>query len=85
MVDHGYVPYTHGCRCQVCKDAKAAYQRDLRADATRNAQPGVMAAGGKHGTRAAYKDRGCRCDQCTAAMRRIWRTWSQVRRGAGDE
>jgi hypothetical protein len=28
---HGYVPYTHGCRCAVCKDAKARYVRDRRA------------------------------------------------------
>lgn len=30
---HGYGPYTNGCRCDVCKAAKADYQRAKRADA----------------------------------------------------
>jgi hypothetical protein len=30
---HGYGPYTRGCRCRVCKDAKAAYCRNRRAAA----------------------------------------------------
>lgn len=27
---HGYIPYTHGCRCALCRAAKADYQRAKR-------------------------------------------------------
>ena len=77
---HGYNAYAHGCRCQVCRDARAAYSRNQRAQAAAQAAPGRAVAGAKHGTRRAYKDHGCRCDVCTAAMRAIWRGWSQARR-----
>jgi hypothetical protein len=77
MSDHGYGSYSHGCRCQVCKDARAAYSRNQRAEAARRARPGQSVEGVKHGTRRAYKDRGCRCEQCVTAMRGIWRDWSR--------
>lgn len=32
MSGHGYVPYTRGCRCDVCRAAKAAYSRARRAE-----------------------------------------------------
>lgn len=30
---HGYVAYTYGCRCEVCRAAKADYMRARRAQA----------------------------------------------------
>lgn len=80
MSGHGYGAYSHGCRCQICKDARAAYSRRQRAAAAANARPGRPVEGVKHGTRRAYKDHGCRCGQCVEAMRRIWRGWSQAKR-----
>ena len=73
-VEHGYLAYTHGCRCDECRAAKAAYMREKRAAAReaagtlidslgRNYVPGI-----KHGA-AGYKDHLCRCEVCTAAKR----------------
>jgi hypothetical protein len=77
---HGYAGYGNGCRCQTCKDAKAAYMSEKRTEATKNAMPGQPVDGAKHGTRVAYKDHGCRCSQCVEVMRAIWRGWSQAQR-----
>lgn len=30
MTGHGYVPYTKGCRCEVCRAAKRAYVAERR-------------------------------------------------------
>lgn len=56
---HGYVPYTHGCRCDVCREAARLYRRQQRA---RRLTSGEIV----HGVRAAY-DAGCRCYPCCAA------------------
>jgi hypothetical protein len=71
---HGYGPYTRGCRCGVCRQAKADYSRRRRAAAKETAEPGVTAAGGfTHGTRHGYDEHGCRCGPCTEAQRAAWR------------
>ena len=77
MTGHGYSAYADGCRCQACKDAKAAYMSGKRKEATASARPGTAIEGVRHGTRAAYKDSGCRCEACVYVMRSIWRRWSR--------
>lgn len=55
--DHGTrARYSRGCRCELCRGANAAYDRELRARA------GLPV----HGTRGGYQ-KGCRCDECRAA------------------
>jgi hypothetical protein len=74
---HGYGGYANGCRCETCTAAKAAYMSAHRIAATASAQPGVAVTGVTHGTRSAYKDKGCRCEKCTEFMRSLWRRWSR--------
>lgn len=94
MTAHGYNLYTHGCRCEVCRRAKADYMRDRRAEARKVAQKytdprpaaNVWADGAgrylatitRHGTRFGYEEKGCRCADCTAA-----RTSSDARYRSG--
>ncbi len=59
---HGYGPYSKGCRCEVCRRAKADYMRDRRAAA--RAKPQGKVAGILHGSRAGYEEHGCRCTLC---------------------
>jgi hypothetical protein len=79
-LDHGYVCYTRGCRCQPCRAAKAAYVRTRRAAAAAlAAEVGhhsyvLVADEITHGTRFAYEERGCRCDPCTTVKRAQWRS-----------
>lgn len=80
--EHGYGRYTRGCRCDVCRKAKADYMRARRAtaralaakvtkrrfgDQPRIGLPRRLARGVKHGTRFAYEEHGCRCWPCTTA------------------
>jgi hypothetical protein len=78
MNGHGYNPYAHGCRCEVCRAAKAAYVRAKRAAARERARGPLIVKDGpnelrnyvpgiKHGT-AGYKDHLCRCEVCTASQ-----------------
>ncbi len=64
---HGYAGYSNGCRCEICRDAKAAYMRERRSSAyltaTSEPVPGVT-----HGTRSAYEESGCRCPECMATQ-----------------
>ena len=74
---HGYSGYANGCRCETCKAAKAAYMSEKRIAATASAQPGTAVTGVTHGTRSAYKDKGCRCEKCVEFMRSTWRRWDR--------
>lgn len=47
MTRHGYVAYSNGCRCKVCREAKAAYLREKRADAGRRRRL-VESGGGRY-------------------------------------
>jgi hypothetical protein len=67
MTIHGYVAYTRGCHCDVCRRAKADYQRDRRAAARASAADKSEDRTFKHGTRSGYEERGCRCWACRAA------------------
>lgn len=65
---HGnYVRYSSGCRCDPCKAAWAAYQRE-RVQKRRADRDFLVAAmdPAKHGTKAGYRV-GCRCEPCKAA------------------
>ena len=64
---HGYGRYAHGCRCDDCKAAKAAYMRDRRNRAY--LADSHQGAPFTHGTRFGYEERGCRCDECYEAER----------------
>ena len=63
---HGYGGYTQGCKCGICRAAKAAYMAKRRAEALRATDKVIE--GIRHGTRYAYEERGCRCDVCMAAQ-----------------
>jgi len=72
--NHGYGPYTRGCRCEICCTAKREYQRTFRNNwrARRNRQV-ALGAGGRnlidgitHGY-AGYTEYSCRCAVCSAA------------------
>ena len=83
MSEHNYSAYTHGCRCDSCKKAKADYMRTRRAEArvkamkhseSINAAPRgtlgkwrYVAPIERHGTRFGYEEHGCRCEDCTEA------------------
>lgn len=53
--------YTHGCRCDRCKEAHRAYTAERRKVA--------LAAGTLTHGRASTFDAGCRCDACYNARR----------------
>lgn len=78
---HGYSGYTRGCKCPVCRAAKASYMRTRRAAARARSTAHTRASGIRyvaqtesHGTRYAFDELGCRCASCTpvgnAARRR---------------
>ena len=74
---HGYVAYTHGCRCDICREAKATYQRERRR---------ALKAGGsvprtaQHGLRTTYVEYGCRCSHCRRASAAANRRWYAAKR-----
>lgn len=51
MDAHGYGLYTHGCRCDVCRKAKADYMRERRATARKMAQKHTISSTGKRPAR----------------------------------
>lgn len=71
---HDYSRYAHGCRCETCKAAKAAYVRTCRAAAA-ELRKAITAAGStfvvediSHGL-GGYQNRGCRCRVCCRAAK----------------
>lgn len=65
--NHGYNAYSKGCRCTDCREAKAAYMRGKRREATTartQATDRYVAPGITHGTISGYKDSSCRCAEC---------------------
>jgi hypothetical protein len=71
---HGYNRYTQGCRCTVCREAKAQYTRERR-EAAAQRRAAVESRGGKyvadgikHGY-SGYANYQCRCETCRAAKR----------------
>lgn len=71
---HGYSGYAHGCRCDTCRAAKAAYVRVKRAAARANqGVKGQLEI--THGY-AGYQDACCRCYVCR---------WSRPQRLNGQQ
>ena len=68
---HGYNRYTYGCRCGICKAAKADYMSARRGAAFLNTAPSPV-PGITHG-RAGYEEQGCRCEVCVEGKRANWR------------
>jgi hypothetical protein len=54
--------YNHGCRCEPCREASAAYARQLR-----ERHKGVPFDQIPHGTRTGRVNYCCGCDACRAA------------------
>jgi hypothetical protein len=74
--EHGLSAYSNrGCRCDVCKAAKAESRRKRN---HRNPN-GVIA---KHGTISRYSNNKCRCDECRAAAAEYARGWRERKRSA---
>lgn len=48
---HGYIAYTNGCRCEVCRKAKADYMRARRAAARALAAKHTRSSTGARGAR----------------------------------
>lgn len=57
--------YRNGCRCEDCRKANAAHARKERA---RWRERGQLPASGAHNV-STYRNYGCRCDVCKAAMK----------------
>lgn len=55
---HGYGSYSHGCRCGVCRAAKADYMRDRRAAARARAQANTRSSTGQRGARESARAPG---------------------------
>lgn len=78
MNDHGYVRYTHGCRCEVCRTAKREYTRAIRAPYRRALKLVRERGEGRHYVDgithgySAYQNYNCRCDVCTAGKAEYW-------------
>ena len=62
MSTHGYGAYSTGCRCEVCRSAKAAYMRERRAAGRDAARAATDAAtwSGPRGARAVAAETGAR-------------------------
>ena len=73
--NHGYSAYSHGCRCDVCREAKRDYIRERRRGglelALERGRLGTPRAAGpiRHGSQYAYYERGCRCTECITGGR----------------
>lgn len=73
-VEHGYNRYSNGCRCEVCRAAKAQRQRESRAAWSRRRDwVKTFGSGGRHYVDgithgySGYANFHCRCEVCTAA------------------
>ena len=87
MAEHGYGRYSTGCRCEICRAAKAGYMRGQRAAARADLmvkrwrdEPPVV-AGITHGY-AGFQNVYCRCEVCREAKSDSDRARARCRRGA---
>lgn len=71
---HNYASYIAGCRCTICRAAKAEYARNYRAAAAARRREAAeaggvhVAPGISHGI-SGYRDSSCRCDVCFRAAK----------------
>lgn len=77
MAEHGYNAYANGCRCDVCRAAKADYMREKRATA-RALRAADDAVPYLHHGISGYQDSHCRCHVCRAAKSAAVRRESRV-------
>lgn len=70
---------SHRCRCNLCKAARAAYQREWIEKNKRNP---LSTDSRHHGTAYGYGQRACRCEACRAAWNQDCkeRSWKSGRR-----
>lgn len=75
MSAHGYGRYTRGCRCEICRTAKADYMRarrvtsrEKRVAAEADGWGDHFVPGITHGI-GGYDNFSCRCVSCRAAKR----------------
>jgi hypothetical protein len=79
---HGYVLYTKGCRCDVCREAKRMYskaQRALRAYRLSKAKAKgytYIVSGITHGY-SGYQNFKCRCDVCKQGKILSYERWGR--------
>lgn len=80
MSEHGKTStYTGGCRCEPCRAAKAAYQRELRGRG--KARRDTTAASGRYIARGithglyGYTMHCCRCFTCSTAKAESMARW----------
>lgn len=72
---HGWVGYSRGCRCKVCRSSRAEDVRNRRAAAAARriaaeaAGRVYVATGITHGTSSGYKNSSCRCPACVQAVK----------------
>lgn len=60
-----HTQYCNGCRCDECRSAATAYQRERKAIRKAN----VIGGEAWHGTLGGHSNYGCRCDACRSAYR----------------
>ena len=70
--------YVKGCRCDKCKQANTVYwnktvRRNRIAREAEIAKDGNPNPALRHGFSKTYKWHGCRCEDCTEAIRKEWR------------
>jgi hypothetical protein len=68
---HGRSGYEGGCRCDICKDAKAAHSKVQLVKRIVN----VPLADLKHGSYSTYQNYACRCVPCCAANTEYMRAY----------
>lgn len=80
MAEHGtYNRYANErCRCEPCRAAASAYQRDYKRRLRERVERGEVAI--PHGTSNGYSNYGCRCEPCREAAGRIHRRAKSVRK-----
>jgi len=83
--NHGYGPYSRGCRCEICRAAKREYIKARRSEAARRRDlsdlGAYVAVGITHGI-AGYGESKCRCDVCMDVMRNVKRRQYHARKEA---
>ena len=62
MPEHGGSRYAMGCRCSICRRAKAEYMQALRLRLVEHEPPPEA-----HGKETTYNNWSCRCEACCAA------------------
>jgi hypothetical protein len=69
--------YVNGkCRCENCKAANAAWQKNIRARRALDRELFKV----EHGTLNAYTNYGCRCPACKSVQSERYKAWAGTRK-----